>query len=218
VAALLGFTVFGVSSMRLSFVNLDIGPLTLLAPIVESGFGISFLFVPIGNTGTATVRNEEMGNATAIFNLLRNIGGSIGISVAQTELVRRACFHQTQPAAAVPQTGYCFSNTPAGWGNTWGAIVVQPPATHSRWHRCIVLSNNRHCSGPSSTSFGGLRRLPCPRQRSHGCFTRRRFRGGIARLFGSGMRVLHRRGLRRVPISGGGVNVPRITERRRCKG
>jgi DHA2 family multidrug resistance protein len=41
---------------------------------------MSFLFVPLANMGTGSVRNEEMGNATGIFNLLRNIGGSVGIA------------------------------------------------------------------------------------------------------------------------------------------
>ncbi len=37
---------------------------------------------------------------------LRNIGGSIGISAAQTEIVRHATFHQVRIVATVPQTGY----------------------------------------------------------------------------------------------------------------
>ena len=90
----IGFAVFGVCSVLFSFVNLEISPTTLLIPIVVTGFAMSFLFVPIASVGTATLSNREMGNATGIFNLMRNIGGSIGISLAQTELVRRADFHQ----------------------------------------------------------------------------------------------------------------------------
>ena len=95
----LGFCIFTVSSLVFSFVNLSIGPLTLLLPIVAAGFGMSFLFVPLGNLGTGALRNEEMGNATGIFNLLRNIGGSVGIAIAQTELIRRAGFHQARLVA-----------------------------------------------------------------------------------------------------------------------
>ncbi|MGO8719212.1 MAG: DHA2 family efflux MFS transporter permease subunit [Acidobacteriaceae bacterium] len=102
----IGFAVFGVCSILFSFVDLEISPTTLLIPIVVTGFGMSFLFVPIASVGTATLSNREMGNATGIFNLMRNIGGSIGISLAQTELVRRADFHQTRIAAAAPQSGY----------------------------------------------------------------------------------------------------------------
>ena len=49
-----------------------------------------------------------MGNATGIFNLLRNIGGSIGISLAATMLTRRMSFHQTRIAGAVPLNGIWF--------------------------------------------------------------------------------------------------------------
>ena len=35
-----------------------------------------------------------MGNATGLSNMLRNIGGSIGISMATTALIRRAALHQ----------------------------------------------------------------------------------------------------------------------------
>ena len=115
-----GFVVFSVSSLWFSFVNLEISPLSLLVPIVAAGFGMSFLFVPIGNMGTGTVRNEEMGNATGIFNLLRNIGGSVGIAVAQTELIRRAVFYQARLADAVPQSGAQFQQRASTLGHFLG--------------------------------------------------------------------------------------------------
>jgi DHA2 family multidrug resistance protein len=42
----------------------------------------------------SSIRKEEMGNATAIFNLLRNLGGSFGVAFITTMLARRAQFHQ----------------------------------------------------------------------------------------------------------------------------
>jgi MFS transporter, DHA2 family, multidrug resistance protein len=89
-------------------VNLDISPTTLLVPIVVTGFALSFVFVPISSMATSTLTNQQMGNATGIFNLLRNIGGSIGISMAQTVLTRRTAFHQTRIAASVPMSGIWF--------------------------------------------------------------------------------------------------------------
>jgi DHA2 family multidrug resistance protein len=48
---------------------------------------------------TRTIPPHEMGNATGLFNMLRNIGGSIGIAMATTAIVRRADLHQTQLSA-----------------------------------------------------------------------------------------------------------------------
>jgi DHA2 family multidrug resistance protein len=100
-----GFVVFGVCTLYFSFVNLAIGPMTLLVPIVLSGFALSFVFVPISSMAISTLSNERIGNATCVFNLLRNIGGSIGIATAQTFLVRRTNFHETRLQADLPQSG-----------------------------------------------------------------------------------------------------------------
>jgi DHA2 family multidrug resistance protein len=90
-----GFFGFGVCSYIFSIINLDIGPYTLLIPITVTGFALSFVFVPISTLMMATIPRHEMGNATGLANMLRNIGGSIGIAMATTALVRRSALHQT---------------------------------------------------------------------------------------------------------------------------
>jgi DHA2 family multidrug resistance protein len=58
------------------------------------GIGLGFVFVPLASMAFVTIKKEEMGNATSIFNLLRNIAGSFGIAFMTTMLARRAQFHQ----------------------------------------------------------------------------------------------------------------------------
>ena len=108
-----GFLVFGVTSLIFGNVDLSIGPTTLLWPIVITGFALSFVFVPITTQSYGTLRNEQIGNASGIFNLVRNIGGSIGISVAQTLLTRRSDYHQSQITNYVPQTQIWFQQQTA---------------------------------------------------------------------------------------------------------
>lgn len=103
-----GFIVFGVMSLIFGDINLSISPWTLFWPIVITGFALSFVFVPITTQCYATLRNEEIGNASGIFNLVRNVGGSIGISVAETLLTRRALLHQNEIVGSTPAAGYWF--------------------------------------------------------------------------------------------------------------
>ena len=110
-----GFIGFGICSYIFGEINLDIGPYTLLVPIVLTGFALSFVFVPLATITVATIPNPKMGNATGLFNMLRNIGGSIGISMATTALIRRADLHQTY------LTGHLASTAPA-LQNTSGAL------------------------------------------------------------------------------------------------
>jgi len=68
----------------------------VLWPRVLLGVGMGFIFIPLTTLTMAAMRKEEMGNATAIFNLLRNLGGSFGVAFITTVLARRVQFHQAR--------------------------------------------------------------------------------------------------------------------------
>jgi DHA2 family multidrug resistance protein len=108
-----GFIGFGVCSFIFGTVNLDIGPYTLLVPILITGFALSFVFVPLATMTTATLSREEMGNATGLFNMLRNIGGSIGIDMATTALIRRAALHQNEIGANLSSSSFVLQQKSA---------------------------------------------------------------------------------------------------------
>jgi DHA2 family multidrug resistance protein len=58
--------------------------------------GIALFFVPLSYLTMAYIKKEAMNNASAIFNLLRNLGGSFGVAFVTTLLARRAQFHQAR--------------------------------------------------------------------------------------------------------------------------
>ena len=106
-----GFFTFGLTTLYFGNVTLELSPTTLLLPILITGFGLSFVFVPISTAAYGTLDNKQIGNASGLFNLMRNIGGSIGISVAQTLLTRRSAVHQNEIINNVPSTGQQFQNS-----------------------------------------------------------------------------------------------------------
>ncbi|MDA8412217.1 MAG: DHA2 family efflux MFS transporter permease subunit [Desulfobacteraceae bacterium] len=70
-------------------------------PRIVLGFGLAMIFVPLTTVTLATIARTEMGNATGMFNLLRNIGGSVGIAMAATLLARYEQFYQTNLVAHI---------------------------------------------------------------------------------------------------------------------
>ena len=94
-----GFVAVGVSSYLLSRMNLQVAMSNIVPANIINGFGSGFIFVPLATLAVGTLRNEEIGNATGIQNLLRNIGGSIGLSFVSTMLERSAQAHQTMMVA-----------------------------------------------------------------------------------------------------------------------
>ncbi|MGA7158582.1 MAG: DHA2 family efflux MFS transporter permease subunit [Acidobacteriaceae bacterium] len=105
-----GFVVFGLTTLYFGSITLNISPWTLFLPILITGFGLSFVFVPINTAAYGTLSNEQIGNASGLFNLMRNVGGSIGISIATTLLTRRTDAHQND------LTNYMGTST-AGYQN-----------------------------------------------------------------------------------------------------
>jgi DHA2 family multidrug resistance protein len=94
-----GFLGFCICAFIFGTVDLSIGPYTLLIPITLTGFALSFVFVPLSTMMMATITNKNMGAATGLANMLRNIGGSIGIAMASTAIIRRAALHQNDIGA-----------------------------------------------------------------------------------------------------------------------
>ncbi len=115
-----GFGLFGLTTFYFGNVTLNISPTTLLIPILLAGFALSFVFVPINAAAYGTLSNEKIGNASGIFNLMRNVGGSIGISLAQILLTRRSAAHQNDIINSVPITGSQFERQLAA---TQGALA-----------------------------------------------------------------------------------------------
>ena len=97
----LGFVLFAISSLWFGQVNLEIGQWTFLSAIVISGFGSGCVFVPLSTTTMAFLANEEIQNASGLYNLLRNIGGSIGISVVNTIVARHEQLHRNELSASL---------------------------------------------------------------------------------------------------------------------
>jgi MFS transporter, DHA2 family, multidrug resistance protein len=70
------------------FLDTNAGYWDFFWPQFLQGISMSMVFVPMTTIAMDAIRREEMGNATSIFNLMRNIGGSIGIATAATLLER----------------------------------------------------------------------------------------------------------------------------------
>jgi DHA2 family multidrug resistance protein len=94
-----GFGLLGASTWLLGNISLEIGMSSVVVPNILNGFAMGFIFVPLTTMTLSRLRKQEMGNATGIYNLMRNVGGSIGIAAIMAMLVRGSQKHQSYLAA-----------------------------------------------------------------------------------------------------------------------
>jgi DHA2 family multidrug resistance protein len=101
---------FGISSLRFGQADLAISQWSFFWAILLSGFGSGSIFVPLSTTTVAGLANEEIGNASGLYNLSRNIGGSIGISIVNTIVVRHQQLHQNELVHSITSTSVPLQN------------------------------------------------------------------------------------------------------------
>jgi DHA2 family multidrug resistance protein len=85
---------------------------------IYQAVGLAFLFVPINTVSYAGVPREKNNHVSAMMNLARNLGGGVGISLAQTLLARRAQWHQNMLAAHTSRFDPHFRQWVAGLSHT----------------------------------------------------------------------------------------------------
>jgi MFS transporter, DHA2 family, multidrug resistance protein len=87
---LLGGIAGGSASLfLLGRLSLNVGYWNIFWPQFLQGVALACLFVPLTTITMDPIRREAMGNATSIFNLMRNVGGSVGIAAVTTLVARR---------------------------------------------------------------------------------------------------------------------------------
>ncbi len=91
-----GLFLGSVSTYLMSTVNLQADFFTLAIPRIVLGFGMGLLFIPLTTMTLSHIPKEKMGEATAMYNLLRNMGGSVGVAFVTTVVARRTQFHQSR--------------------------------------------------------------------------------------------------------------------------
>jgi MFS transporter, DHA2 family, multidrug resistance protein len=84
-----GLLVSVVGVWMFSLLDLGAGPWNFLWPQLLMGAGLSLVFPPLATITVDPIPSQEMGYATSVIALMRNVGASIGISAVDTELARR---------------------------------------------------------------------------------------------------------------------------------
>ena len=88
-----GFVSFAVGTYQASFVTVDWDFWELLWPQVFRGVGLMLAMVPINNLALGTMPPQKIKNASGLFNLMRNLGGAVGLALINTLLDKRMDLH-----------------------------------------------------------------------------------------------------------------------------
>jgi len=88
-----GFALFAASNFMNIYMNTDYATDQLFWPDVVRAIGQALVMAPLSAVATAGIEAENAGSASGLFNMMRNLGGAIGIAALQTLLTKREQYH-----------------------------------------------------------------------------------------------------------------------------
>jgi len=88
-----GFALFAASNFMNIYMTGDYAADQLFWPNVVRAVGQALMFAPLSAVATAGIEPENAGSASALFNMMRQLGGAIGIAALQTLLTKREQYH-----------------------------------------------------------------------------------------------------------------------------
>ena len=92
----IGCMIVGSSMLYMGTLSLGVDFNTLVWARMFQTAGLAFLFIPINTLAYVGIAPDQSGSASALINLMRNVGGSFGISLTTTLLARGAQAHQVE--------------------------------------------------------------------------------------------------------------------------
>jgi DHA2 family multidrug resistance protein len=96
-----GLLLFAIGAWTMGDLNANAGFSDVLWPRIVQGFALGFLFVPLSTKTLAGIPRDRLANATGIYTLVRQLGGSLGIAILQLALTRNQDEAYARLASAV---------------------------------------------------------------------------------------------------------------------
>ena len=96
-----GLSMMAISSYMLSFVTSDWSFNEFLLPQILRGAGLMFCMVPANVIAMSAQSGDQLKDASGLYNLMRNLGGALGLAVLNTQLTDRLAFHYERLSESV---------------------------------------------------------------------------------------------------------------------
>lgn len=117
VPAFIGVLLLAVSLFMNGHLSLWSEHAQIMAALYVRGFGMGLLFTPLSTIALTGIPKRKMAQASGLFNVIRQIGGSFGVAIFGAMLTRRIIFHNALNGEAVDQYSAQFKSLQYGLQN-----------------------------------------------------------------------------------------------------
>jgi DHA2 family multidrug resistance protein len=134
-----GFIMFALSSFMNAYMSLDTAGEQLHWSMLVRAMGQPFIFPPLSAAAAAGLPPAKVPNSSSLFNMMRNLGGSIGIAVLATFTTNREHFHFATIAERLTQNGTLLQERVGGLARQFAATA--PGADFAQMQAVAEIAN-----------------------------------------------------------------------------
>jgi DHA2 family multidrug resistance protein len=148
----LGFALFALSNFMNVEISTDVAADQLLLPNIVRAIGQALVLTPLTALASAGIEVEDTGSASALLNVMRNLGGAMGIALLQTFLTRREQFHSSVIGQSVSVFNEATRTRLDQLTHYFLNHGISDPAV--AWHKAVVAIGNRVHQQAYTMAFG----------------------------------------------------------------
>jgi DHA2 family multidrug resistance protein len=148
----LGFGLFALSNFMNVEISTDIAADQLLLPNIVRAIGQALVLTPLTALASAGIEAENTGSASALLNVMRNLGGAMGIALLQTFLTKREQFHSNVLGQSVSIFNEATRTRLDQLTHYFLTHGISDPAV--AWHKAVVAIGNRVHQQAYTMAFG----------------------------------------------------------------
>jgi DHA2 family multidrug resistance protein len=111
IPAVIGIILMAMSLYVNSFLSLYSEHHQIMLSLYIRGFAMGLMFTPLSTTALSNIPRRKIGQASGLFNVIRQVGGSFGIAFMSTLLLQRTIYHTAIYGQAVNQQSDAFHQT-----------------------------------------------------------------------------------------------------------
>jgi DHA2 family multidrug resistance protein len=148
----LGFGLFALSNFMNVDISTDIAADQLLLPNIVRAIGQALVLTPLTALASAGIEAENTGSASALLNVMRNLGGAMGIALLQTFLTKREQFHSNVLGQSVSVFNEATRTRLDQLTHYFLTHGIGDPAV--AWHKAVVAIGNRVHQQAYTMAFG----------------------------------------------------------------
>ncbi len=138
IPAFVGIVILAASLYLNSFLSLASEHSQIMFLLYLRGIGLGLVFTPLSALALSEVQRDHMAQASGIFNVIRQIGGSFGVAILGALLTRRVIFHTAMYAQAVNPSSPSFKHTVLGVSQFAQQMVGGTPASATMRAQALI--------------------------------------------------------------------------------